>query len=247
LNSSGAIILLVYILIAISQLLMRPTISPERLRVKMWLYPYLTIATITAMIAVLVLMGIREDSRSQLFLSLLTFAVVVAAYPLARRVIESPPLPALVTGGVPSSATRVLVVATETVDAKELLKELRQLRNEAVATYHVCMPVRPLQTGQGPVWSAKASGIAAQSRLDNVLEILCREGLHAEGDLGDHRPMQAMDDAVAAFKPNLIVISTHPLDQSPWLKQNIVEQARTKYGMAIRHIISAVPVAIVGA
>ena len=53
LHSSGAIILLVYILIAISQLLMRPTITPERMRVKMWLYPYLTVATIAAMVGVL--------------------------------------------------------------------------------------------------------------------------------------------------------------------------------------------------
>ncbi len=107
LNSSGAIILLVYILIAMSQLIMRPTIPAAQLRVKMWLYPYLTVATIAAMVAVLVVMGIRADSRSQLVLSLLTFAVVVATYPLVRRYIQPvAPLPAIVTGTVPSTAAR---------------------------------------------------------------------------------------------------------------------------------------------
>ena len=48
---------------------------------KMWFYPYLTLFTIAAMIAVLVSMGIKSDTRSQLFLSLLAFAVVLAAYP----------------------------------------------------------------------------------------------------------------------------------------------------------------------
>jgi GABA permease len=248
LNSSGAIILLVYILIAMSQLVMRPTIPVAQLRVKMWLYPYLTVATIAAMVGVLVVMGIRADSRSQLILSLLTFVVVVATYPLVRRYIQPvAPLPAIVTGTVPPTASRVLVVASETVDGKELLTELRQLKNEATAAYHVCMPTRPLQTGNGPAWSADVSGIAAQGRLDRVLAILRGEGLHADGTLGDARPMRAMDDAVAAFKPNLIVISTYPMDRSPWLRQDIVDQARQKYGMAIRHIISGVPVAIAGA
>lgn len=247
LNSSGAIILLVYIMIAVSQLVMRRTIAPEKLRVKMWFYPYLTVATIAAMAAVLVVMGIRADSRSQLFLSLLTFAVVVAAYPLMRRFVQpAVPIPAIITGGMPRFAARVLIVANESVDAEELLGELRQLKNESTASYYVCMPARPLQTGNGPAWSAEASGIAAQGRLDGVLGILRREGLHADGVLEDYRPMQAMDDAVEAFKPNLIVISTHPLDRSPWLRQDIVEQARKKYGLAIRHIISGVPVAIAG-
>ena len=42
LNSSGAIILFVYLMIGISQLVMRPKIPPEQLKVKMWVYPVLT-------------------------------------------------------------------------------------------------------------------------------------------------------------------------------------------------------------
>ena len=60
LNSSGAIILFVYLLIGVSQLVMRPKIPPAQLRVKMWFYPYLTLFTIAAMIAVLVSMGIKN-------------------------------------------------------------------------------------------------------------------------------------------------------------------------------------------
>ena len=39
LNSSGAIILFVYLLIAVSQLVLRRRTPPERMRVRMWLYP----------------------------------------------------------------------------------------------------------------------------------------------------------------------------------------------------------------
>ena len=88
------------------------------------------------------------------------------------------------------------------------------------------MPAHPLHTGQGAVWSPDASIIAAQHRLDAVLAILRSEGLRAEGELGDYRPLHAMDDAVQKFKPDLIVISTHPEERSAWLRQDIVERAR---------------------
>jgi GABA permease len=249
LNSSGAIILFVYLLIAISQLVMRPKIPPERLRVKMWLFPYLTLATIAAMVAVLVSMGVRDDTRSQLFLSLLAFAIVLVAYPLTRRFIGTAPAPhpaAIATGTMPATASRVLIVANETVGADELLGELRRLKNETEADYLVCVPAHPLHTGQGAGWSPDASVIAARHRLEGVLATLRGEGLKVEGDLGDHRPLHAMDDAVKAFNPDLIVISTHPEERSQWLRQDIVEQAQRKYGLPIRHIISRVPVEIFG-
>ena len=248
LNSSGAIILFAYLLIAISELVMRPKIPPGRLRVKMWFYPYLTVVTIAAMLAVLVSMGVRDDTRSQLFLSLLTFAIVLAAYPLTRRFIgAAAPLPAaIVTGAMPPSASRVLIVANETVGSDELLNELRRLKNETTADYFVCVPAHPLHTGQGAGWSADASVIVARHRLETVLEILHGEGLRADGELGDHRPLHAMDDAVQAFKPDLIVVSTHPEERSQWLRQDIVERAKSKYGLPIRHIISRMPVEIFG-
>ena len=87
LNSSGAIILFVYLLIALSQLRMRPTIPPERLRVKMWFYPVLTLLTAAAIVAILVQMFIRGSTRSQLLLSLLAWAVVLVAYAVRRKAI----------------------------------------------------------------------------------------------------------------------------------------------------------------
>jgi GABA permease len=261
LNSSGAIILFVYLLIGVSQLVMRPNIPPERLKVKMWGYPLLTLLTIGAMVLVLISMGVREDTRSQLFLSLLAFGVVLAAYWFqARRRVAGLPLPAetapvmalhavgtaLDASPLPLSASRVLVIANETVGADELLGELRRLKNELSAEYFVCVPAHPLLTGQGAAWSPDASVIAAQHRLDGVLEILRGEGLHADGTLGDYRPLHAMDDAVKSFKPDLIVISTHPEERSAWLRQDIVERARRKYATPVRHIISRVPVDIFG-
>jgi len=80
LNSSGAIILFVYLLICLSQLRMRRTIPPDRLVVKMWFHPVLAILTAVAIVGVLVSMFVREGTRSQLLLSLLAWGLVLGAY-----------------------------------------------------------------------------------------------------------------------------------------------------------------------
>ncbi|MET7310615.1 MULTISPECIES: amino acid permease [unclassified Streptomyces] len=88
LNSSGAVALFVWLVICFTQLRMRGIIlreSPEKLVVRMWLFPYLTWATIAMISFVLVYMLTDDSGREQVLLSLLVAAVVVAIS-LAREV-----------------------------------------------------------------------------------------------------------------------------------------------------------------
>jgi GABA permease len=80
--------LFVYLMIAVSELRMRARLEredPERLRVKMWLYPYLTYLLIACILAVFVLMALNPDLRTQLLLTLLSLGVVLVAYVLRNR------------------------------------------------------------------------------------------------------------------------------------------------------------------
>ncbi len=242
LNSSGAIILFVYILIAVSQLVLRRRTPADKLQVKMWLYPVLTIATIAAMVGVLVLMYIDDAARSQLLLSLLAFVVVLGLYAVTRwrggsvgKDFDDAPAAA---GG-----RKVLVLANQTVGATELLDTLRAIDSEGKAEYFVCVPANPVDTGQaehsGAVWVWEETTKAAQQRLDSTLEILRGEGLHADGELGDHRPMHALEQAVKEFSPDRIVISTHTHGHSGWLRQDVVERARKQFGVPVRHVVVA--------
>ena len=89
LNTSGAVALFVYLLIAVSQLVLRRRMEredPEALKVRMWLYPYLTYFTIAAIVVVIGSMAFVGDVRSQLWLGLLSLAVVLAAYAVKRLV-----------------------------------------------------------------------------------------------------------------------------------------------------------------
>ncbi len=88
-NSSGAIALLVYLVIAVSQLRMRQKLERENstaLKIKMWLFPYLTYFTILALLVILASMLFIESMISQLLLTLLITAVVIVYYfVFARR------------------------------------------------------------------------------------------------------------------------------------------------------------------
>ncbi|MGW5254042.1 amino acid permease [Streptomyces sp. NPDC004012] len=81
-NSSGAVALFVWLVICFSQLRMRKIIqreAPEKLVVKMWLYPYLTWAAAALIVFVLgyMLTDTEHDGRETVLLSLLVAAVVL--------------------------------------------------------------------------------------------------------------------------------------------------------------------------
>jgi GABA permease len=88
LASSGAIALLVYLVIAVSQLRMRKQREQkgEKVEFKMWAFPVLTWLVIAFIIAVLTVMAIRVDHRVEILATgLLTIAVVAAGLLVDRR------------------------------------------------------------------------------------------------------------------------------------------------------------------
>jgi GABA permease len=241
LNSSGAVILFVYLLIAISQVILRRRTTPDQLKVKMWLFPVLSIIVIVAIIAVLVQMGWNADTRIQLVLSLLAWAVLLAIFFATKQIRSKAPAaaPAVAESG---DAQRVLVLANETVEGGELLEELRRIDANGKAEYLICVPANPIDTGQamhsGAVYLWEKTTEAAQARLDRTLEVLHGQNLQATGQLGDYRPLRALSTAVQEFNPDRLVICTHPEDRSAWLRYDVVDRARETYpNLPVTHVV----------
>jgi GABA permease len=87
-NASGAIMLVIYLLVALAQIRWRRVVereSPERLVIRMWLYPWLSYATVAGIVLVLASMLFRDAERVQLAASALSVAVVLAAFRWTRR------------------------------------------------------------------------------------------------------------------------------------------------------------------
>lgn len=86
-NSSGAIQLIYYIILVAAEIRLRRSCEAagEQVKLGMWFFPYGSYVTIAWMFAVLVMMGVIEETRSQLWLSLASFAIILVAYAIVRR------------------------------------------------------------------------------------------------------------------------------------------------------------------
>ena len=87
LQSSGAIILSVYLLIALAQIALRRRWQAQDvvLQVKVWLFPWISYALVAGIVAVLALMAVTPDQRVQVGLCAGLFVAAVAAYAIRRR------------------------------------------------------------------------------------------------------------------------------------------------------------------
>src|SRR3954468_23619700 len=110
--------------------------------------------------------------------------------------------------------SRVLVVANETVEADELLAELRRIEDERSSTFRVVAPAVAADHGVGDTWNQAGAIDAAQQRVYGTRAVLRAEGLDADGWVGDMLPVAAVRDALDRFDADLIVISTHPQTRS---------------------------------
>lgn len=230
LNSSGAIILFVYLLICLSQLQMRRRFGDEGLVVKMWAFPYLTIFAIIAIVAVLASMLFNPDSVSQLILSLVSFAVILVCYFVFVRGRAAAPQ---------GEALRVLVVANKTLGAVELMQAVRDMHSGRDAQFFVCVPATPVE---GLIDRAKARAVEADDRLQETLTVLASEGVNAHGELGDADPQVAVADAVAEFNPDVILVSTQTegtVQGMPF--EQLVAKLHETHGIPVKHITAHSP------
>lgn len=240
LNSSGAVILFVYLLIAVSQIILRRRADPATLKVKMWLFPTLSVITTLGIVLVLVQMGLTADVRIQLVLSLVSFGIVLVLFFINRARIAR--LPARVVPEHTGEARRVLVLANQTLESDELVSELQRIDAQGAATYYVCVPASPVETGtaatHGAVSVKDATTEAAQRRLDRTLETLTAHELDATGAVGDQRPLRALRAAVQEFDPDQIVIVTLPAAESIWQRFEVVDRA-AELGLPVTHVEAA--------
>jgi hypothetical protein len=78
---------------------------------------------------------------------------------------------------------------------------------------------------------------AAQERLDASLVAMRSAGVVADGEVGDGDPIQAIEDALRTFRPDELVISTHPIGKSHWLERGVVEKARERFAVPVTHVV----------
>jgi GABA permease len=171
------------------------------------------------------------------WVGLAVFIVLTAAvgwWILRRRDAVAPPRQT--PAASPPGEHRILVVANETVGGPELLDTIRERSRGRHARVLVVCPAlnSPIRHWASDEDGARAS---AQSRLDASLASMRSAGIDAAGEIGDGDPIQAIEDAVRTFRPDELIVSTHPLGRSHWLERGVVERARTRFDVPLTHVV----------
>jgi len=136
----------------------------------------------------------------------------------------------------PADEHRILVVANETVGGPELRSEIQERAGGRRTRVLVVCPAlnSPLRHWASDEDDARH---AAQERLDRSLESMRAAGIDAEGQIGDGDPLQAIEDAIRTFRPDELIISTHPPGRSHWLERGVVDGARERYEIRLTHVV----------
>ena len=192
-------------------------------------------------------MAFNDDTRSQLLLSLLSCGVVLVLYGVTRwrgGSVAAEEVERSARAARTEPAQRVLVLANRTLTGDELHDALRAASpgSESGRVLRRACPANPVDTGAGRRARARRSSgrrptTAAQRRLEQTLAILRDRGLTVDGELGDYRPLVALEQAMRSFEPDHVVISTQPDDRSTWLRHDVVTRARERLDVPVHHVV----------
>ncbi len=129
----------------------------------------------------------------------------------------------------------VLVVANRTLGGEKLLDAVRERAAAGDVTFRLVVP--QTKPSAGFVIYDEAVRESAQARVDLAMSLLATEGIKASGEAGDPDPFLATMDAIARRRPDEVIVSTHPVTQSGWLRRDLIERIERASGLPVEHIV----------
>lgn len=129
----------------------------------------------------------------------------------------------------------VLVIANRTLGGEKLLDAVREHAAAGDTRFRLVVP--QTKPAAGLVIYDEAVRESAQVRVDLAMGLLAEEGIDASGEVGDPDPFNAAMDAIAARRPDEVIVSTHPATQSGWLRRDLIERIERASGLPVEHIV----------
>ena len=87
-------------------------------------------------------------------------------------------------------------------------------------------------------WASDPDGSIerAEEVAEETVERMDEEGVDAAGDTGESDPLLALQDALATFAADEIVLCTHSGGERNWLEEGVVEEVRARFDTPVRHL-----------
>jgi hypothetical protein len=130
---------------------------------------------------------------------------------------------------------KLLVVTPEPVDAALL----RSTLGEEVRGAEVLVVSPATNQSKMAFWvsdSDEAIEEAETAQVDTV-ERLEEEGVDAAGQTGESEPAQAIDDALATFAADRIVIFSHPEGDRDYREDEALAEAESRWNVPVTHAL----------
>ena len=137
----------------------------------------------------------------------------------------------------PAAPRHVLVLANRTCPCPGLHDFVHAQLTERPAEVTVVAPA--LNDSRLAHWVSDTDEAveAAAERLEQAIQGLTTDGVAVSGHVGDAKPLTAIEDALARFPVDLLVLSTFPPGQSHWLEDGLLE-ATGDLAIPVRHYVS---------
>jgi hypothetical protein len=129
----------------------------------------------------------------------------------------------------------ILVMANETVGGRNLIEKVREKGKGGDVRFALVVPRNKPKHG-GIIYD-EAVRDAAQVRIDLARQVMAGEGIEVVGEVGDPDPFEAAMDAIAEYRPDEVVVSTHPVTHSGWLRRDLVERIEDASGLPVEHVV----------
>ena len=130
---------------------------------------------------------------------------------------------------------KLLVVTPEPIDAAFL----RETLGEEVRGAEVLVLSPATNESKLAFWVSDPDDAIAEATTaeTDTVERLEEEGIDAAGQVGESDPAQAIDDALATFAADRIVIFSHPEGDRDYREDESLADAETRWNVPVTHAL----------
>jgi hypothetical protein len=133
----------------------------------------------------------------------------------------------------------ILLLANVTSSGPRLLAKAAELAAEAPTRFTLLVPATYDGSARSLTFEEKEIWQVAESRMKAGVQALHDRGLDADGQVGFHDPLTAVQDLLRTERVDSIVVSTLNARSSRWLERGLPTRIARETGLPVLHVEAA--------